>query len=218
VTLGEGLLLSAAAFLGSHFVLSHPLRGPLVRALGERLFQAVYSLIALATLGLMVYFYHAIGRQPPLWGTTDVLWVAASLLMWFASILLVGSFVKNPALPGAAAPVGGPANVFRITRHPAMWAFAIWAVIHAAVVATPKALVLDGAILILSLGGAAGQDLKKRKLMGQAWQRWTTQTSFIPFARGFASPGAFAAVGGTLLFFLATWLHPIGAGFWRWIG
>ena len=30
--------------------------------------------------------------------------------------------------------------------------------------------------------------------------------------------GLVALVGGTLLFFLATWLHPVPAGFWRWIG
>ena len=218
MTFQDGLLLSAVAFLGTHFLLSHPLRAPLVRAMGERPFQGVYSLVALITLGLMIYFYWAIGREAPLWGTSDALWIVASLLMWFASILLVGSFVKNPALPGAAAPVEAPSSVFRITRHPAMWAFAIWAVVHVAVVAMPKALVLDGAILILALVGAMGQDLKKRKLMGEAWDRWTAQTAFIPFARGFASPGAFAAIGGTLLFFLATWLHPTGAGFWRWVG
>ena len=212
------MLLSAAAFLGTHFLLSHPLRAPMVRAMGERPFQGLYSLIALATLGLMIYFYRAIGREPPLWGTGDALWIVASLLMWFASILLVGSFVKNPSLPGAAAPVDAPASVFRITRHPAMWAFALWAVVHMAVVAMPKALVLDGAILILALGGALGQDLKKRKLMGDAWDKWTAQTAFVPFARGFALPGAFAAVGGTIFFFAATWLHPIRAGFWRWIG
>lgn len=29
---------------------------------------------------------------------------------------------------------------------------------------------------------------------------------------------AVALIGGTLLFFIATWAHPIPAGFWRWIG
>ena len=43
------------------------------------------------------------------------------------------------------------------------------------------------------------------------------QTAFVPFTRGIGNPGAVALVGGTLLFFLATWLHPIPAGFWRWL-
>jgi uncharacterized membrane protein len=98
-----------------------------------------------------------------------------------------------------------------------MWSFALWAAVHLAVVGMPKALVLDGAILILALGGAAGQDAKKSRLMGDAWHEWTAQTAFIPFTRGIAWPGTVAGVGGTILFFVATWLHPIPAGFWRWI-
>jgi hypothetical protein len=47
-------------------------------------------------------------------------------------------------------------------------------------------------------------------------------TAFIPFARGVANPGAVALIGGTLLFFIATWAHGalggMPAGFWRWIG
>ena len=62
-----GLFLSALAFVGTHFLLSHPLRAPLVRAMGEGAFRGLYSLIAAITLGLMIYFYRAIGREPPLW-------------------------------------------------------------------------------------------------------------------------------------------------------
>ena len=84
--------------------------------------------------------------------------------------------------------------------------------------ATPKALLLDGAILLLALGGSIGQDAKKRKLMGARWHEWAAQTSFLPFARGLKSPGTVALVGGTLLFAAATWLHPLPAGPWRWLG
>jgi uncharacterized membrane protein len=99
-----------------------------------------------------------------------------------------------------------------------MWSFAIWAVVHIAVVATPKAVVLDLAILVLAVGGSVGQDSKKRKLMGEQWHEWTARTAFIPFSRGIAYPGTVAVVGGTLLFALATWAHPMPAGFWRLVG
>jgi uncharacterized membrane protein len=137
--------------------------------------------------------------------------------MWLASILLVGSFFKNPALVGAPGPRGGPTGVMRITRHPMMWAFAIWAAVHLAMVGMPKALVFDGAILILALAGAAGQDAKKARMMGEDWHDWTAQTAFVPFTRGIGNPGAVALIGGTILFFAATWLHPYHVGFWRWI-
>lgn len=220
MTLQMGLTLSAILFVGTHFLLSHPLRAPLVRRMGEGPFRGLYVIVSLITFGAMVYYYHAIGREPErLWDFTgDAAWLGASVLMWFASILLVGSFIRNPAFPGARGPKGAPTGVFKITRHPMMWSFAIWAAVHLAVVAMPKALVLDAAIFILALGGAAGQDRKKARLMGDAWHEWTAQTAFLPFSRGIANPGAVALIGGTIFFFLVTRIHPVPAGFWRWIG
>jgi uncharacterized membrane protein len=213
-----GLFFSAIAFVGTHFLLSHPLREPLVSRVGERSFQTIYSLIAIVLLGSMIWFYGVIGDEPQLWVPGEAAWIAGALLMWLGSILFVGSLVGNPALPGARGPRGGPKGVFAITRHAMMWGFALWAIVHLMIVATPKALVLDGAILLLAGVGAALQDRKKAGLMGEAWHEWTAQTAFWPFARGFANPGAFALVGGTLLFLLATWLHPMPVGLWRWIG
>ncbi|HEX6072666.1 MAG TPA: NnrU family protein [Sphingomicrobium sp.] len=212
------LALAALAFVGTHFLLSHPLRAPLVKAVGEGPFRGIYVVVALITFGVMVWAYGRVGRETPLWVPEDVTWLVASLAMWLASILLVGSFIRNPAFPGVPGPKGAPTGVFVVTRHPMMWSFALWAIVHAAVVATPKAFVLDGAILLLALAGAMLQDRKKAGQMGERWHEWTAQTAFIPFARGVANPGLVALIGGTLLFFLATWAHPAPAGFWRWIG
>lgn len=213
-----GLTGSALLFVGLHFLLSHPLRAPLVRAVGERPFRGIYSLVAILTFGAMIFYYGRIGREPPLWAVGDGLWVAASLVMWLGSILFVGSFVGNPALPGARGPKGPPHGVFAITRHPMMWGFALWAIIHLAVVAMPKALVFDGAIIALALVGAAMQDRKKQVLLGGRWHEWRAATAFVPFARGPASPGLFAFLGGTALWLIASWLHPEPVGPWRWIG
>ena len=213
-----GLFLSSIAFVGTHFLLAHPLRDPLVRGLGERAFEGFYSIIALITFGAMIYFYRVIGREPPLWDAGEAGWIAGTLLMWLASILFVGSFVKNPALVGSRGPVGGPTGVFVITRHPMMWAFAIWAAVHLLVLAMPKALVFDGAVILLALAGSAGQDAKKARRMGENWHDWTAETAFVPFTRGLSYPGTVALVGGTLLFLIATWAHPLPAGIWRWIG
>src|SRR5205809_4463617 len=125
-----GLTLSALLFVGLHFLLSHPLRGPLVRAVGEGSFRGIYSLVAILTFAAMIYFYRRCGREPPLWDAGEAGWITGTLLMWLASILFVGSFIGNPALPGARGPTGGPSGVFRITRHPMMWAFGLWAGVH----------------------------------------------------------------------------------------
>ena len=213
-----GLTLSALLFVGLHFLLSHPLRGPLVRTVGEGPFRGLYSLIALVTFGAMIFFYRRIGDEPQLWQASTALEIAAALLMWLGAILFVGSFIGNPALPGARRPSGPAGGVLAITRHPMMWGFALWGIVHMAVVATPKALVFDGAIILLALAGAAMQDRKKKALMGASWHEWTARTAFVPFTRGLASPGLFAFLGGTVLWLVATWLHPVPVGPWRWFG
>ena len=62
------LIAASVAFVGTHFALSHPLRGAVVRMAGERGFQGVYSLVALATFAWMVLAFRAVGPGgAPLW-------------------------------------------------------------------------------------------------------------------------------------------------------
>ena len=213
------LVLALAAFVGSHFLLSHPLRAPLVARLGSNGFTVVYSLVAFATLGWAVFEWR---RAPvePWWAAPDWAWPLAAVVMLLASILFVGSVATpNPALVGmpAAAARAAPRGVQRITRHPMMWAFALWALVHGGVSGTGRTVVLATAILILALAGAALQDGKKRVLMGDAWVAHQAATSFVPFGRGFVMPGWTALVGGIALFVAATWLHPLAGGPNLWV-
>jgi uncharacterized membrane protein len=212
-----GLFFGAIAFVGTHFLMSHPLRAMLVRRMGAKGFQGFYSLVSLILFGVMIWSYHAIGRERQAWEPTEWAFGVGAVLMWVGAILFTGSFVGNPALPGAPGPRGGPKGVFAITRHPMMWSFALWAITHILVVAQPKAVIFYGSILVLALVGSYFQDRKKAGLMGDTWHEWTAQTAFIPFTRGFAYPGTFALVGGTVLYVVATWLHPLPVGVWRWI-
>lgn len=214
-----GLFLSCIAFVGLHFLWSHPMRAWMVSHLGERGFQLVYSIQSLIFFGLMIYFYRTIGREVPNWTFGEWVWPVGTVLMWLASILFVGSFISNPALPGARLERGRKAGgVFSITRHPMMWSFALWALVHFLVIATMKALVFDAAIVFLAVVGSIGQDAKKRKLMGEQFHEWLAQTAFIPFTKGAKWPGTTAVVGGTVLFLVATWLHPGPVGIWSWVG
>ena len=213
------LVLAATAFVGSHFAMSHPLRAPLVARLGERGFMLVYALVSFATLGWTAHAFRvAHAGAPFLWDAGNGGWIIGTLLLWLGAILFAGSLRGNPALPGASVTNLVPAGVFCITRHPMMWGFALWAVTHSIVAPTPPGLVLAAAIAILALGGAAGQDAKKERLVGEPWRAWEARTSFVPFGRGPASPGLFATVAGTVLFLVATLAHgAIGAGPWRWV-
>jgi uncharacterized membrane protein len=211
-------ILSMLAFVGTHFLLSHPLRAPLVRAIGEKQFTIVYSIIAFITFGAAIWFYRRIGREPPLWAVDDAIWIAAAILMWLGSVLYVGAFTGKRPFSGSSVPKGAPHGVFAITRNPLLWGLALWAIVHMAVVATPKALMLDGGLLFLAFVGGVLQEQKKQAQHGEAWRQWSAQTSFWPFGRGLKSPGFPALVTGTILFFIATWLHPGHAGGpWRWL-
>jgi len=216
------LALACAAFVGSHFLLSHPLRAPLVARLGERGFSMLYTVVALVTFGAIVWVYGRIGPEAPLWAVSDIMWLVATLLMWFGSILFVGSLRRNPAFPRPGAPIAKidePRGVFAITRHPMNWGFASWAVVHAIVNPTPASLTLSAAIFILAIGGSVGQDAKKERLLGDAWREWKAKTAFFPFGRGFALPDGFAFIAGSILFLVATWAHGalggMPAGIWR---
>ena len=204
------LELAAASFVGTHFILSHPLRRPLVKAIGERGFLLLYSLVAFATLGWTIWAYGNVGPEPLRWQPGPPLIALGSVLMWLGAILFVGSLFRNPALPNPGPrrrDFGEPRGVFRITRHPMMWGFGLWALTHALVNPTPAGLVLDEAIFVLAIIGAALQDFKKRRVVGAAWRQWEGRTSFFPFGRGLAWPGTMPFVVGTLLFLAATWAH-----------
>lgn len=209
---GLGMLaLASAAFVGIHFLLSHPLRAPLVKALGEGPFAGLYSLVALATFGWMIWAYPGASAESyPLWDAGRWAFVAATLLMWLGSVLFMGSLRRNPAFPRPGKPIeriDEPNGVYSITRHPMMWGFTLWAATHAIVNPTQASLILCAAIAFLALVGAALQDVKKQKLLGPVWREWTGKTSFIPYGRGLRSADGFALVTGTLIWLGATWAH-----------
>ncbi len=227
-----GLIVALGAFVGTHFLMSHPLREPMAARLGARGFQIVYSLVSLATFLWAVQAFKASPVLEPMWSGGDGLWWAASVLMLFGSILFVGSIAGNPALPTpkaaelAAAPARG---VMAITRHPMMWAFALWALVHIMVSGQLRVIILCSALGFLALAGSAGQDLKKARLMGEGWRDWTRRTSFLPFGlqlSGAASwrtawPGSRTILIGLILWLVATyghsWFGIYGAGIWRWL-
>lgn len=215
------LALAATAFLGTHLLLAHGLRGAVIRATGERLFPAAYSLVAILTLIAMVRAYDA-APIVPLWNAPGWAWTLAAVLMLLAAILFLGSITpRNAALMGAPVATK-PTGVLAITRHPMMWSFALWALAHALVAGHAASLILCAAISILALAGSLLQDGKKALQQGAAWRAYVGRTSFVPFARGLAFPGWWPLLGGLALWLGATHAHPyLGAPAvppWTWLG
>jgi uncharacterized membrane protein len=223
-------IIALALFVGTHFALSHPLRAPLVARLGETGFQLLYVAVSFATLGAAVLAFRAMPYGDPLWVAGEGLWTLSGVIMLAASILLLGSVVRNPAMPapGADKLAMQPARgVFAITRHPMMWSFALWSLAHVLVAPRPAVIVLTAGIAFLALVGAAGQDVKKARLMGNAWRDWSSRTSYWPFAGQIsgripwsaATPGMHAIGGGLVVWLVASWVHPLAGspvvGIWR---
>ncbi len=221
------ILAAAAAFVGTHFLLSHPLRRPIAARLGEGGFLGVYSLVAAITLGWLALAYRAAPLTAPLWDVGDGLWALASVVMLVASILLMGSLIGNPAMPGATGDTPAARGVFAITRHPMMWAMALWGLCHIAVFPVAANIILAGAVILLALVGSRLQDAKKEALQPTRWRDWEAKTSYWPFAAiaaGRARLGGFRPhdiAGGVVIWLAATWAHiplaGMAAGVWRWI-
>ena len=212
------LALATIVFVGSHLALSHPLRLALVGRMGEQLFLALYSLVAIAALGWMILAWRSIDNSMPLWIAPDWWWWVASGIMLLASVLLAGSLVRNPAMPhpGAKPRIpAAPKGVYAITRHPMNWSFILWALVHLSLWGSPRNVIVAGGILVLAAAGSIGQDRKKADTIGPAWIQWMERTSFLPFAavlRGkvkarAALPGAAALLGGVGFWLLVTWFH-----------
>lgn len=219
--------LLTGLFVASHELFSHPLRAPLVARLGEKGFAVVYSLVALISFGAAVQLWRQIPKAR-LWDTPASAYLPALIAMLIAFILFVGSFTSpNPAMmPGVR---GEPKGVQRITRHPMMWSFVIWAAVHMILTADPRTVVLATGVATLALVGTLMQDIKK-KAQNPAYGGHMARTSHVPFFAIAAGrqplsalwPGLVPVLGGTLLWFLFlgwghSWLIGVPAAGWSYL-
>jgi uncharacterized membrane protein len=221
------LIVACTLFVGSHFLMSHQARATLVSRMGEKGFLGLYSLVSFALFGWLGWVYSQAPVGINYWAPTDAIWIVGTLLTLLASILFAGSFQGNPALPDPdgdavrtlAAKV--PTGIFRVTRHPMMWGFALWAVSHILVAPRMEVFVFMGSFILLALGGSYGQDRKKEAALGDAWSKWEVQTSFLPRLTQLPKVEPRILLIGTFFWLVATWAHgwlslPL-AGIYRWL-
>jgi uncharacterized membrane protein len=179
------LIAAALIFVGSHLLLSmHPLRHHLVRLVGEGGFQALYSLAGVGSLGALIFAW---SRAPtiPLWETGLVGEIICLVGMPFAFLLLVcGLSATSPTAAGKGALVRAdfvPQGILKVTRHPGLWGFALFGLVHLPPNGDLAALILFGSIALLALVGMAHIDRRRQRHYGVAWQRYAARTSLIPF-------------------------------------
>ena len=162
---------------------STPVRKPLVEAIGEKAYLGAYSAVSFVTLGWMAWAYAA-APYVPLWQVPGVkLWPL--VVMPFALVLVAaGVMTKNPSAVGQAGSLKAeePARgILRVTRHPVMWAIALWAAVHLVARGDAASLVFFGSFLALALAGTRLIDARKADSLGEGWARFAAVTSNVPF-------------------------------------
>jgi len=215
------LILATLAFLGLHVLPSTPLRAAAVRALGESVYQGLFSLASLALLAWMVLEY----RRAPFEGLWSGWRLVPLALMPVALVLLVsGVLGRNPTAAGQAGALKGEdaaRGIVRVTRHPVMWAIMLWALAHVLAVGSLQAAIFFGGLLLLAAAGTSLQDARKAKRYGEDWARFAARTSNLPFLAiaqgrnrlawreiGWARPALGLAAFAVLLYFHG-WLFGV---------
>ena len=212
------MILAAAFWVALHFAVAGPLRPRLAARLGEQAFRGVFSLLSAAGLVWLILAYRA-APQVPLWQPIPGAAYIAIVLMFVAFLLLAFSIgAANPTLAGAdmllkdRLPIRG---ITRITRHPGLWAFALWALAHLLANGDLAGVLLFGAILVTALNGMVSIDRKRRRVLGQSWDAFAAATSRVPFGAIVAGRNSlhleelslWRAAVGVALFAAALWLH-----------
>lgn len=173
--------LAFIVFLGSHAIPMQPgVRGPLVRYLGRGGYLLGYSLLSLALLYALILAANAAPRVT-LWG--PALWQRwlVNLLMPVAILLAVfGAGAPNPLGTGGRAAGFDPARpgVVGVTRHPLMWAFALWAGAHLVANGELAHVIFFGAMLAFAALGVAAAEARGRRLPDFAFL--ARHTSLVP--------------------------------------
>jgi uncharacterized membrane protein len=212
------MILAALCWIALHLGVAGPLRPALAGRLGETGFRGLFSLLSAVGLAWLILAFLT-APLVPLWGPLPGAPAIALVLVLLAFELLVLSLgASNPTLAGPdmllkdQLPVRG---VTRITRHPMLWAFALWAFAHLLTNGDAAGALLFGAILVTALNGMVSIDRKRRRLLGPAWDAFAEATSRVPFAAIIAGRNTlrldelplWRLILGVVLFVVALWLH-----------
>lgn len=181
------LILVFTLFFLSHIIPVRPtIRGWLIRHIGKMLYLWVYSALSIFLFGWLIA---AAGRAPYV-----ALWQFASWQMWIPNVampfvcllLAFGMAAPNPlsiASHNDEAFDPGHPGIVGITRHPVLWAAALWALAHAIPKGDLAHVLLFSVFGIFSILGMLAIDARKQRVLGAAeWRRLARRTSLVPFA------------------------------------
>lgn len=211
--LGNIVMWAALVFIGTHLEISStPLRGMLAGVLGERGYLGFYSLVALASLGFLIYAYGASPHTTFVYGPSGALnWIPVVVTPFALMLVVGGVMVRNPSAVMQDQSVHDP-NVaqgfLRITRHPIQIGILLWSLAHVAANGDVASLWFFGSLGFVSAMGRWLIERKKARMLGDDWQRFVADTSVIPLVA--------IAAGRNRLALSEIWI-PILVGLALWI-
>ena len=214
------VLLACAAVLwvGLHLGLAGTrLRGMVVSLIGAGAFQGVFSLMSIGALWLLVAAWK---RTPSadLWSVDDPVRYVLAAVMLVASILFVGSVTaQNPTIVGGESALETvPQGFVQVTRHPMLWSFGLWSLVHIIANGNSAALLFFGAFAVTSFAGMPSIDAKMEKRDPARWAAFARRTSLLPMGAVVSGRLSFVAdrgialgsFGGLVLWALLLYFHP----------
>lgn len=179
-------LTLASLFLPlSHFrIASTGLRAVLLRHLGETGYTRAYSLLAVASLGWLIWAYELTPVRllwaAPVW----TVYVLAPVILVSGILAVGGLSTPNPVIVRSErlfAQSDIVRGVLRVTRNPFFWGAGLFALAQIAVLGTLAAMLSFGSVAVLGIAGAPILDAKKARKHGGAWEAFASATSDIPF-------------------------------------
>ena len=218
------LCAAIALFFASHAIPARPqVRTWLVRHVGRTAYLVGYSTLSIVILGWLIA---ATANAPfvELWPREDWQTLVPVAGMAIATVLVVfGLSSPNPLSLSARPPAGFDPDrpgIVGVVRHPVLWATLVWSVTHMVPNGDFAHLIMFGLFALLSVGGMAMLDRRKRRLLGdEGWQQLARKTSNWPL-RGlgkgwrpaFRAGTALRLAGGVLLYAALAATHGLFTG------
>lgn len=196
------LLLAALLWVFVHVGISGTrLRDSAVAQLGEKRFMLAFSIGSVVSIVLLVLAWQN--------AETSFLWAAPPWLRWILAFLMLPAFVlfmashkRNPTAVGNKGLGEEPRGIQRVTRHPMLWSFALWGLVHVLGNGDTASLVFFGAFLVTALAGMPSIDAKLARRNPEAWRGFAEKTSILPF-------GAIMAGRNRLVLSEIGWMPPV---------
>lgn len=211
------LILAALFWVGVHVgIAGTAVRGRFAGRLGDNGFRGAFSLLSLLAISLLVITWKS-APFVPLWRLpTAGNWLIVAVML-AAFVLFAGSVLTpNATSVGQEKALGREATgIFRVTRHPMLWSFALWGVCHIVSNGNVAATLFFGAFALTAVLGMPSIDAKIAAREPARFAAYARVTSIIPFVAIAAGRNRFVpgelwrpVLIGIVAWALLLYLHP----------